>query len=272
MIASELNITCIQGPRVGARVNVEFLQELSRNRNFELVHLMLDDDVIFPNFYQIHLLNFSLHNPSCSVSLRAYSTEDKVPFRLGRVPEQIRNDPRRFLKIERDYLLGSTVPVANNWLGEFSHAVFEYRFFSIRQNILEFKSYPNSGLEDLVSFLNASNHNGLCFINESLGFFRQSGANNTLKRDFNYACSILCWPVIGAICCSEGKISPESFRGLVEFSSNLYSKNYDNQKLILFLQEIRDLIVKADTEAAIRKILEFWKGFLAAATQSYSPT
>lgn len=167
---ADLNIEVIEGPHTGGWPN--FLHLLRHwNGSTELFHFLLDDDLIYPNFYERHLFAHTHMDTVCSVSRRWTALESGQPLRELGLPEVVATHPHRLLSLPADLLFSTTVARSANWLGEYSNAVFRAEFADeVHATALDGISYI--GLEDLGAFLCASQHKPLTFLNESLGCFR----------------------------------------------------------------------------------------------------
>ncbi|MCU7375596.1 glycosyltransferase family A protein [Paucibacter sp. O1-1] len=177
-LVADLAIEVVAGPRSGAYDNFRHLLWLFRQRPTELFHLLLDDDIPYPSFYERHLLAHSSGQVNVAVSRRWTATESGQPIRDLPVPEAVASFPQRLLELRAELLFQHTAGRSGNWLGEFSNATF-------RAAMAEPLDDPSldgicfTGLEDLGAFLKASVDKPLAFINEHLGFFRTSAAQHS---------------------------------------------------------------------------------------------
>jgi len=181
-LRQRLNIEVIEGPRQGAYANVKHLIR-QWNGSSELVHLLFDDDVIYPEFYQRHLVTHASAELSCSISRRWTANETGLPLVVGLpVPPQVAQHPNRLLMLDSDVVFMSTVAKCENWFGEFSNAV-------LRASSCELLLRPElggvsyAGIWDLGFFVNASLHGPIGFIQDHLGFFRVGGSGNSADRN-----------------------------------------------------------------------------------------
>jgi hypothetical protein len=171
-LVADLPITTIPGPRTGAYNNFRNLLNAWDGRT-ELVHLLLDDDVIYPEFYARHLVAHQAGRYNVSVSRRWTALESGHPTSTLRPPPLVADNPQRMLSMSAPSLFASTVAVSSNWLGEFSNAVFRADFAS-QLHDPSLDGIDFTGLEDLGAFLKASLETPLAYINDYLGFFRIS--------------------------------------------------------------------------------------------------
>ncbi|MBF0243774.1 MAG: glycosyltransferase family 2 protein [Planctomycetes bacterium] len=170
---STLNVEVIDGPRLGGNAN--FCHVLKYfNKGTGLVHILCDDDIVYPCFYERHLNAHNNGEFSTSISRRWTSNESGHPSGHALpIPDIIKYHPNRNLSIDSKYVFETTIGSARNWLGEFSNAVYRSEFaeYIIAREIAGI-SY--AGLEDLGSFVQGSLSLPICFINEHLGFWRRS--------------------------------------------------------------------------------------------------
>lgn len=173
LAVERLNIEVIEGSRAGGNAN--FCNVLKYfNKKTELVHILCDDDIIFPTFYERHLNAHKNGFFSSTISRRWSASDDgSILNKLLPVPDLINFHPNRNISIDSKFIFETTIGSARNWLGEFSNAVYRAEF---AENIISRKilGISYAGLEDLGSFAEGSLTLPICFINEYLGFWRQN--------------------------------------------------------------------------------------------------
>lgn len=176
---ADLHIETMVGPHTGGWTNFQHLLT-QWNGDTELFHVLLDDDYLYPDFYERHLVAHASGDFNCSVSRRWTARETGQPLDDLPMPQAIAGHPNRMISLDPDVLFGHTVGLSRNWLGEFSNAVFRTDF---RHELLEGRIAGISyrGLEDLGSFLKAGADKPLAFINERLGYFRQHANQNSAQ-------------------------------------------------------------------------------------------
>jgi hypothetical protein len=208
-LLSGLNIGVAEGPRKGAYENIKHLLRLW-NGSSDLVHLMFDDDVIFPEFYERHMVAHRSAELSCSISRRWTANEagqplSGLPANL-RVPRTVANHPNRILALNAEVAFTTTIPECINWFGEFSNTV-------MRANTCEMLFKPEmagvsyAGLWDLGYFLAASLRAPIGYIQDHLGYFRIGGTSASsdatgalLKGAFlGYVALALCGQRVGQL-------------------------------------------------------------------------
>ena len=176
-----LDISLHEGPRNGAFENFKHLTRLW-NGSSDLFHILLDDDVIYPEFYERHLSAHASGNFSCSISRRWEANEAGQPISSQPVPLAVAGNMNRMLALEDDVAFMATVAECKNWLGEFSNAVFRAEHHDL---ILtpRLGSVSYAGLWDLGAFLAASTRQPLCYILDHLGYFRKGPDQNSAQAN-----------------------------------------------------------------------------------------
>lgn len=173
----DLNIEVVPGPRTGAYDNFRALLQRFGGQT-ELFHLLLDDDIPYPAFYERHLAAHLQGRPQCVVSRRWTALESGQPTRDLPVPPAVAHHPQRMLALDAKLLFAHTAGVSGNWLGEFSNASFHADMAPLLDDpSLDGICY--TGLEDLGAFLKASIRSPLGYLNEHLGYFRTSTAQHS---------------------------------------------------------------------------------------------
>ena len=169
-VVTRLNLKVVPGPKRGASANCAFLltHHLEDATHF---HLMLDDDVAYPGFYERHLQLHALGHYPVTVSRRWTANESGMPLRDLPVPAAVALGRDVLLAIDAPTLFATTCVSGTNWLGEVSNAVYRAEHApAIADPQLAGISYI--GLEDIGSFLRCSMQQPIAFINDHLGYFR----------------------------------------------------------------------------------------------------
>ncbi|MCV2360812.1 glycosyltransferase [Paucibacter sp. TC2R-5] len=180
-LVADLQVLVVAGPRNGAYNNFRHLLRLYREQAggpSELFHLLLDDDIPYPSFYERHLDAHRQAALNCVVSRRWTALESGQPMRDLPVPPAIAQHPQRMLVLGCDLLFAQTAAVSSNWLGEFSNATFSAEM-AVQLDDPSMGGICFTGLEDLGAFLKASLSGSLGYINEHLGYFRTSAEQHS---------------------------------------------------------------------------------------------
>jgi hypothetical protein len=176
-LTTGLNIEVIEGPRSGAYENIKHLIRHWAGSS-ELVHMHLDDDVCYPDFYERHLVVHASAKVSCSISRRWTASETGQPLTGQPAPAAVNQENQRLLTLDNAVVVMSTVAVSKNWFGEFSNCVMRADTCDLLLNpSLGGVSY--AGLWDLGYFVAASERAPIGYIQDHLGYFRTGGTGNS---------------------------------------------------------------------------------------------
>jgi len=127
-ITEKLNIEVIEGSKSGGNANFCHVIKYF-NKSTDLVHILCDDDIIFPTFYERHLNAHNNGEFSSSISSRwTASDEGRILKNSLPIPDVIKSHPNRNISIDSKFIFESTIGSAKNWLGEFSNAVYRSEF------------------------------------------------------------------------------------------------------------------------------------------------
>lgn len=170
--AAALRLQVLPGPRQGAYANVRHLVTLWGGRS-EFVHLLLDDDLIYPEFYERHQALHAAGGFRATVSLRWTADAAGQPLQRGHLPPAVVASAHKRLSVDAAMAFATSVGHCVNWFGEFSNMV-------LRADHVPFVTAPQIagvpviGLEDLATVLGASLLGPVGLLNEHLGAFRTS--------------------------------------------------------------------------------------------------
>jgi len=174
-----LNIECIEGPRRGGMPNLMRLLDRWGGES-ALVHLLLDDDVLYPEFYERHLVAHASGPFSCTVSRRWSANDAGFPVAGQPVPPAVSKSAHRLLSLDADFVFQTTAMECKNWFGEFSNAIFSAAAVPLLFKP-EFGGVSYAGLWDLGAFMAASEQAPLGYVQDHLGYFRTGGQGNSAK-------------------------------------------------------------------------------------------
>lgn len=172
-----LPIEIHRGPRTGAYQNMLHLLQLW-DAGTELVHLMLDDDVIYPDFYAAHAQMHRSGGLSCSISARWTANERGQPIEGMPIPVGVQSSASRVLALDATAMFSTTVPLCQNWFGEFSNCVMNRKSAELLFKP-EFGGVSYAGLWDLGLFLAASLQAPVAYYQDRLGAFRTGGQGHS---------------------------------------------------------------------------------------------
>ena len=160
----------IQGPRLGPASNCHHLLT-AWDHSTPYIHYLLDDDLIFPDFYQCHAQTYQRSETKTCISSRIIVNEKKTPLGTADLPDFILQKNTRDLALDLQSCIASIIPTCNNWLGELSSATFHGA--TLAATITgKLRHIPYYGLNDLGIFLEMLAAEPVSYINKHLGAFR----------------------------------------------------------------------------------------------------
>ncbi|GAB3357572.1 MULTISPECIES: hypothetical protein [Giesbergeria] len=263
-LVADLNVQVVHGPRKGAWNNFRNLIDIycqQGENKTEFFHILLDDDIIYPRFYERHLEAHRLGHLSCVVSRRWTALESGQPISDNLpVPEAVANYPYSMIMLNSAILFLHTVGNNTNWLGEFSNVTFRA---SVAEEIIESQmaGISYAGLEDLGAFLKSSLHAPVGYVKEFLGAFRTSAQQHSadpmgkpLKSAFlAYIALAIAARNIGQLTKDQ---SAQAILKVAAFILQHYSEEKDMQEFCRVMHEFL-----ASSAIAERDFLAVWSDF-----------
>jgi hypothetical protein len=204
-LAKSLDLQVVQGPK-NARLNHQSLIDRWAGSS-PFVHLQLDDDVVFPEFYRTHMAAHQTGRFSASVSRRWVTHGDTRPVMGINQPAAVARSPLLFVPVDAETLFQTMVPTCNNWIGEFTHMVMSAEGA---------RAYPRPPVDDLsyygwldVGFvLTAVQKAPLVIVRDHLGIFRQHASQTTHHMATGIGrVSSMAWVTTALLAWREGRIS-----------------------------------------------------------------
>ena len=262
-VVRNLNIKVLPGPRRGAYANWSQCINAYGGKT-ELVHILCDDDIIYPQFYERHRWAHRQGTFSSTVSRRWYASEVGQPLLQDlSVPEEIARHPQRLVPIDSALLFATTVGWSRNWLGEVSNSVMraETANLIVQRQV---GGISMAGLEDLGALTVGSTINPLCYINEHLGFFRQSPNQNSANGySAVMKCAIMAYLGLALIGHRIGRLSREQMLATIGTVGSNVLVHYHNQP---DTQEIRARLpaLMAGEPDSEEPFLAAWRDFVTA--------
>jgi len=210
-LTQQLNVTVIRGPQQGGYSNIFNLVRNYANSS-DYFHILLDDDVIYPTFYETHVREHQKSNALVSVSARWNVNKQGQPFALTM-------DYATSKAFEQDFSAANIahhlVSKGTNKLGEYSHAVYRSEAAKL---ILDPSIHGISyfGIDDMGSFIHACIKQAGIWIPAPLGFFRVHGEQNTQNtQNDSIKCSHYAWIALGIASYEQAWISETQLWGLI---------------------------------------------------------
>lgn len=250
------------GPRNGAYENFKHLIKLWGDSS-DFVHLLLDDDLIYPEFYEQHLGGHRQGRFSCSISARWTAAENGQPIRGMPVPLAVKTDPARLLALDAGVMFTTTVPECKNWFGEFSNCILTRETAPLLLKP-EFEGVSYAGLWDLGAFLAASLVAPVLYIQERLGAFRTGGEGHSAQlmgkhmkaAHLGYSALALGGKRLGQLSAEQAR---QCYAGIAPALVQRYGEQADMQVFAQLLFRMA-----AGEAAAEAEFLDQWHGFLAS--------
>jgi len=171
---ADLDIAVLAGSGQGAaRSRTQLLQAFGGAT--PLFHLLADDALIHPNFYERHQTAHAQVRVHGSVSRRWTALDSGQPVGDLPVPPAVQGHADRLLVLHAQVLFHAIADDATNWLGDLSNAVFSAEVAGIFLDP-RLAAVRCDGPGDLGAFLNASVGAPLAYLNEHLGLVRPDPA------------------------------------------------------------------------------------------------
>lgn len=227
-LASALNVSVVPGPRGGAFANWHHALQ-TYGGDTELFHMLCDDDIVYPGFYERHLHAHAQGRFGVTVSRRWTALEGGQPVRDLPVPPAVADHPSHLLALSPGVLFPHTCGRGTNWLGEVSNAVFRAeRTRHIMRPEVDGVGYL--GLEDIGAFLCTSLDEPVGYINSHLGYFRTS-AHQASQQHFGRPLKLAHGAYIGLSIIGHraGHLSADQLRYAVLAVGSSVLKHYAEQ-------------------------------------------
>jgi hypothetical protein len=250
-----LHMTIIRGPRTGSMNNLLHLLQHWRQSS-PLVHLLMDDDIVYPDFYRMHEQAHRNARISASVSQRwAGSAQGTATGRFP-LPEPLEAAASGTYLLESQYLFQTTVPACRNWLGELSNVVLnaESAMALSRSCMRRLRYY---GLGDIGVLLDVSRQAPIAYVRETLGVFRMHATQSSQSvNSFPLKCGVLAWIAIALDAWADGRIdSTQAVRAIATAIANCEQLFPGDPAVLSFMARIEPHIVSLDS---------FYEGFESA--------
>ena len=255
-----LNIEFVEGPRNGAYENIKHLVALWGGTS-DLVHLMLDDDVVYPEFYERHLLAHDSANLSCSISPRWNANEQGQLLSGQSPPSGVAHSAHRILTLDADVVFMTTVAECKNWFGEFSNTVMRADTCGLLLKP-QMGGVSYAGLWDLGYFLAASMQAPIGYVQDHLGYFRTGGTGNSSNTFGPFLkAGILGYVALALGGQRVGKMSHEQSLKCYGIIASVVIQYYSQQEdMQVFCQLLPEMA--ASTPGANELFLQAWAVFL----------
>lgn len=257
-----LRLTIVRGPGSALRNHERVLQAWGGRT--PLVHLLMDDDVIDPAFYERHAaLHDAAPGIAASVSLRRLiDAEGRVLGALP-LPDFVAGATAPVVQVDGPTLVRSTVAPCENWLGELSNIVLSARA-ARRFPLPPAEGVSYFGLPDIGLLLNTQDLGPVAVLRETLGGFRQHAGQTTANsHSRSLKIAHLAWLSFALKARQDGLLDDEATRGAIAIAIrrclNLYG---DDADLRPFFELVRDHL--NDLDALGAGFAQHWGALLDA--------
>lgn len=255
-----LDIECHDGPRRGGYANMVALVDRWGGRS-ALFHLMLDDDVLYPEFYERHLVAHASARFSCTISRRWTADEQGRPLQGQPAPPAVQQHAHRILSLDAGVMFQTTAVECKNWFGEFSNCVFRGETAPVLFD-WQFGGVSYAGLWDLGAFLAASLRAPVGYLQDHLGYFRTGGEGNSGKFFGPYMKSAhLGYVALTMGCQRIGQYTPEQARRCYANMALAMAQRYGSQDDMQPFIQVLPAVAAGDLAAEAR-FLELWNAYL----------
>lgn len=254
-----LNLSVLVGPKQGPRQNsLSLFRTVSGSA--DLIHLHLDDDIIYPTFYERHASVHTELSTICSVSKRWFASESGRPISSPSLPTAVSQSGVRLLSLSKSVIYLSTVVECNNWLGEFSNAVFKPAILPFIET-LRIDEIPAFGLEDLAAFIWASGVAPVIYLNDFLGAFRVNpGQHSQDIYGRQMKLSHLSWIAIAIAGKRMGDLTEEQAEQTFRIIGGKILRTYTHELDLQYFTQTIPLLIAGD-HAAEDQYLKHWEKY-----------
>lgn len=229
-----------------------------------LVHLLMDDDVVYPNFYREHATLHADRSLSASVSQRWLTRSDGSPFTSLPLPGFVTGSERRVIEVQAAALFASTVPGCENWLGELSNMVFSAQAAKCFPRPPADGGVSYFGLPDVGLLLSAADTGPVLFLRDHLSGFRQHAAQSTAGTQTTaLKIAFLAWVAFALHAKAQRRIDDATAQRAVTTATQRCRRHYANDPV---MREYFALVEGhlADLADFTARFGAFWKRLLAS--------
>jgi len=253
----KLDIAVVPGPKKGGFVNIYHVVR-SFAQEAEFFHIMMDDDLIYPTFYETHMREHAAKNALVSISARWNAIETGQPYGVLMEEAMSALFSRQF---DAATIAKTLIPNCSNKLGEFSHAVFRREAAEIILNP-SMRGISYFGLDDIGSFIQAAQQQPAIWIPTPLGIFRNNPEQNTGKINNNtIKCGHYAWIALALIAVENRWISADEAWTSISIMRNAVRVRYQQDALGQQMLAVLDAH-EAYSEALKNDFLAVWNTYL----------
>lgn len=258
----KLKIEVIQGPKQGPMTNIVHLIDHIQGAQ-GLVHFLLDDDVIYPTFYEEHIKAHATGNVGVSISYRWFVNEAGQPLAKTNIPAFINKNSNQVQRLESQELFDTVVPNCDNWLGEFSNVVFAAdQLHKFKRSSLN--TTPYYGLGDIGFYLEIAMSADLVLIKNYLSGFRSHSQQNSLNiMSKTFKAGLLSWIAIAVDAYQLNKISINQLNQTRHYTYITLARHYsDTDDMKVFVDLLEALITVSNFKVFESQFVKNWNLYL----------
>jgi glycosyltransferase involved in cell wall biosynthesis len=258
-LIKNLDLLVVRGPCSPLKNHQHLLDVWAQST--PLVHLLMDDDVIYPGFYREHSALHARHTLAASVSLRWLTAANGAPFATLPLPDFVEASEQRTLEVSTKQLFATTVARCENWLGELSNMVLSAQAAGcFPRPPADGVSY--FGLPDIGTLLNAATHAPILVLRDHLSGFRQHAGQTTANtQSINLKIAFVAWVAFALKARQDGHIDAATAVQAIAIATQRCLQHYATDPLMQGYFEIarNDLTDLPRFEAAFSA---FWQMLL----------
>ncbi len=232
-----------------------------------MVHVHLDDDVIYPDFYRAHMLAHSIGSCGASVSLRWVTAGDGTPIASLPLPDFLDSHNERVVHLDAKRLFTSTVPRCENWLGELTNTVLSDA--GVRHALDgTIGGIPHYGLSDIGTLLSVSREHPVVLIRDHLSGFRSHPQQSTANiQSFGLRCGYIAWIAIALAAWRDQYITADQMARAILITLERIHSQYPNDESFRPLLHVLST-ASGDLDTLYASFRSFWLDWLENDTDS----
>ena len=255
-----LDLEVLEGPQRGGMANYVHLLRTWGGAT-ELVHILMDDDLIYPEFYERHFLAHATRRFPCTISRRWTARESGLLIGSPTVPRSMATHANRMIAVSADQAFATTLPQRYNWFGEVSNAVFRAEMAETLETV-QIDGISFRGLEDLGAFLVAGLETPFCFLNDFLGAFRQNPHQHSADlASLEMKLSNLAWVPLAIVGRRRGLLSGDKAAECFTQTCTAVGRDYYGQADLAGFNAVLPALASGNAEAE-EQFLDLWSHFI----------
>lgn len=255
----DLNLLVVRGPCSPLRNHLHLLDVWADAT--PLVHLLMDDDVVYPDFYREHVALHERRSLAASVSQRWLTGTTGAPFATLPMPDFVTGSDRRTVEVDAARLFASTVARSENWLGELSNMVL---------SAAAARRFPRPppegvsyfGLPDIGTLLNSADLGPIAVLRDHLSGFRQHPGQTTANtQSINLKIAHLAWVAFALRARQQARLGDaEVAQGIAAATQRCLATYGTDATMAGYFTIVRDELLDLDRFGA--SFAAFWQAMI----------